>query len=219
MFVVKLLMLLFSIAEIHTETQDTSQQDISSELRQLTDMVMELSGQLTITKNELQDTKAELYKMKTKLANARLAEATTGAVSLTSKVAFSAGLLESGLSVQSGTTELNLVFRKIITNVGDAYSDISGFFTAPVKGVYYFRFTVMDLLHSHWMTIKMYKNRGQVVRLDEYETDGIHTYLSSGLTLLLEVGDKVNLRLPAHRSLVDDSNNHSTFTGFLLFPL
>ena len=55
--------------------------------------------------------------------------------------------------------------------------------------------------------------------LDEYDTDGTHSYLSSGVTLQLEVGDVVNMQLPAGSRLYDDSNNLSTFSGFLLFPL
>ncbi|XP_041933408.1 complement C1q tumor necrosis factor-related protein 3-like [Alosa sapidissima] len=134
------------------------------------------------------------------------------------KVAFSAGLTNSG-TVKAGNTDLNLVFTKIITNVGQAYSSTTGFFNAPVRGVYYIRFTVMDHLAGRIMYIKMYKNGEQVMFLGEYDTDGHSSYLSSGATLQLEVGDVVNMRLPAGYRLYDDSGNHNTFSGFLLFPL
>ena len=162
---------------------------------------------------------AELTAVKT-----RLAATETEVVNLEKeitekpKVAFSAGLTDSGY-IESGNTDLNLVFTKIITNVGQAYSNITGFFTAPVKGVYYFRFTVMDVLSSRSMTIRIVKNGEQVMRLYEYDTDGQHSYLSSGVTLQLEVGDVVNMQLPAGYRLFDNSDNHSTFSGFLLFPL
>ena len=133
------------------------------------------------------------------------------------KVAFSAGLYNSGY-IEAGNTDLNLVFTRIITNVGQAYSKMTGFFTAPVKGVYYFRFTVVDLLTGS-MLIRIVKNGEQVMQLAEYDTDGQNSYLSSGVTLQLEVGDVVNMRLPVGYRLFDDSNNHSTFSGFLLFPL
>ncbi|XP_062391150.1 complement C1q-like protein 2 [Sardina pilchardus] len=134
------------------------------------------------------------------------------------KVAFSAALPDSGY-IESGNTELNLVFTKIITNIGQAYSSTTGFFTAPVRGVYYFRFTVRDDLSSRYMSIMMYKNGEQVMRLGEYDTDGMPSYLSSGATLQLEEGDVVNMRLPAGYRLYDNANNLSTFSGFLLFPL
>ena len=162
---------------------------------------------------------AELTAVKT-----RLAATETEVVNLEKeitekpKVAFSAGLTDSGY-IETGNIDLNLVFTKIITNVGQAFSDITGFFTAPVKGVYYFRFTVMDVLSSRSMTIRIVKNGEQVMRLYEYDTDAQPSYLSSGVTLQLEVGDVVNMQLPAGYRLFDNSDNHSTFSGFLLFPL
>ncbi|XP_062389660.1 complement C1q tumor necrosis factor-related protein 3-like [Sardina pilchardus] len=162
---------------------------------------------------------AELTAVKT-----RLAATETEVVNLEKeiteqpKVAFSAALTDSGY-IESGNTELNLVFTKIITNAGQAYSSITGFFTAPVRGVYYFRFTVMDNPSSRYMHIMMYKNSERIMYLGEYDTDGTWNYLSSGATLQLEEGDVVNMVLPAGHRLFDDANNFSTFSGFLLFPL
>ncbi|KAL2082982.1 hypothetical protein ACEWY4_020755 [Coilia grayii] len=135
----------------------------------------------------------------------------------TSKVAFSAGL-PSGYT-QAGHNELDLVFSEVITNAGHGYDSSSGFFKAPVSGVYYFRFTVRDDISAHSMYISMYKNDQRLMQLNEYDTDGKGTYLSSGLTLQLEVGDVVNLRLPAGDRLYNDVHNHSTFSGVPLFPL
>src|SRR4029434_488596 len=58
--------------EVHTESQSTgaaaaaavsTQLDVSAELRELRAMVLELRGQLTVTQNELQNTKTLLNKM------------------------------------------------------------------------------------------------------------------------------------------------------------
>ncbi|XP_076118963.1 cerebellin-1-like [Alosa pseudoharengus] len=237
-------------------------------------MVVELRVLLTVTQNELQNTKAELQNtqaenaaqqtelatMKTEVINliqenaaqeirlsasetkmevlnmetaaleaeltavkTRLAATETEVVNLEKeiteqpKVAFSAGLTNG--SIQAGNTDLNLVFTKIITNVGQAYSSTTGFFTAPVRGVYYFRFTVMDLdLIDLWVSIRMCRNGEQVIYLSGYDSDRQRLYLSSGATLQLEVGDVVNMRLPAGNRLYDDTNR-TTFSGFLLFPL
>ncbi|XP_063063917.1 heavy metal-binding protein HIP-like [Engraulis encrasicolus] len=137
------------------------------------------------------------------------------------KVAFSAGLRQSRWGhTESGSSDLNLVFKGVFTNVGEAYSSATGFFTAPVRGVYYFRFTVMDTLDTRYMGIRMNKNRWQVMRLQKYGTDGRPGYLSSGLALQLEKGDTVNLVLPAGYRLSDVVKySYSTFSGFLLFPL
>ncbi|XP_062391147.1 complement C1q tumor necrosis factor-related protein 3-like [Sardina pilchardus] len=163
--------------------------------------------------------------METAAQEARLAATETEVVNLKKeiteqpKVAFSAALTDSGY-IESGNTELNLVFTKIITNAGQAYSSTTGFFTAPVRGVYYFRFTVMDNPSSRYMDIMMFKNGEKILHLHEYDAHGSWTYLSSGATLQLEVGDVVNMRLPAGGyRIYDSSGNHSTFSGFLLFAL
>ena len=80
--VITLLVLLLSMCgsqtrstqtEVHTESQSTgaaaaaaevsTQLDVSAELRELRAMVLELRGQLTVTQNELQNTKTLLNKM------------------------------------------------------------------------------------------------------------------------------------------------------------
>ena len=134
------------------------------------------------------------------------------------KVAFSAGLKDTGF-IESGNNELNLVFTRIITNVGQAYSEKTGIFTAPVKGVYFFRFTLADALTTRWVYIRMVKNEEEVLKMGEYNTDGHRSYLTDGVTLQLEKGDKVNLRLPAGNRLQEEATVRNTFSGFLLFPL
>ncbi|KAL2102612.1 hypothetical protein ACEWY4_001780 [Coilia grayii] len=161
---------------------------------------------------------AELTAVKTGLAATETEVDNLEKITEKSKVAFSACLTDSGF-IESGNTGLNLVFSKVITSVGQAYSSTTGFFTAPVRGVYYFRFTARDHLSSRYMHIRMFKNGQGLMWLADYDTDGRETYLSSGLALQLEVGDVVNVALPAGSGLFDDHNNHCTFSGFLLFPL
>ncbi|KAL2098576.1 hypothetical protein ACEWY4_005056 [Coilia grayii] len=177
-------------------------------------MVVELRVRLTVTENEVENLKKENAAQEAELT----AVNTRGKMRKKSKVAFSAGLTDLGY-VKAGSDDLNLLFSRIITNVGQAYNSTTGFFTAPVRGVYYFRFTVRDHLASHWMNIRMFKNGQGIMWLDDYETDDYNTYLSSGLTVELEVGDVVNMVLPAGCRIIDNSNNFSTFSGFLLFPL
>ncbi|XP_063049337.1 cerebellin-3-like [Engraulis encrasicolus] len=191
---ISLLVLLLSMCGVQT--------DVSTELKELRDMVVELKGRLVASESKV--------------------EALENEIKAAPKVAFSAGLRESGYgSTESGDNDLNLVFSRVITNVGEAYSSTTGFFTAPVKGVYYFRFTVMDYLDKRWVQIRMHKNgKQQLMWLAEHDTDGMASYLSSGLTLQLEQLDTVNMLLPASYRLNDDSDySHCTFSGFLLFPL
>ncbi|XP_042565244.1 uncharacterized protein LOC116222813 [Clupea harengus] len=216
-----------SVAErlVATETDmEHMKKDTAAQHTDLTNMKTEVMNLI----KEQAAQEAELIVLKTRIntgeAQTRLAATETEVVNLEKeitekpKVAFSAGLTDSGY-IEAGNTELNLVFTRIITNVGQAYSNMTGFFTAPVKGVYYFRFTVMDVLNSRLMYIRMFKNEEQVMWLGQYDNDGQRSYFSSGVTLQLEVGDVVNMRLPAGHRLYDNSDNHSTFSGFLVFPL
>uniref|UniRef100_A0AAY4BR75 C1q domain-containing protein n=1 Tax=Denticeps clupeoides TaxID=299321 RepID=A0AAY4BR75_9TELE len=135
------------------------------------------------------------------------------------KVAFSAALTFNTEYVQAGPSELNLVFRNIITNVGNTYSSNTGFFTAPVKGVYFFRFTVADILSSRTMYTALYRNQQRIMLLGEYDMDHHVSYLVGGVTLQLEAGDWVNLCLPGNQRLYNTESNHCIFSGFLLFTL
>ncbi|KAL2080966.1 hypothetical protein ACEWY4_022819 [Coilia grayii] len=159
---------------------------------------------------------AELTAVKTRLAATETEVDNLEKMTERSKVAFSAGLTNG--HIQAGSTALNLVFTKVITNVGQAYSSITGFFTAPVRGVYYFRFTVMDIDRPGWLGTSMLKNGKQVMYMSEHEKDGTRIHVSSGVTLQLEVGDAVNMQIPAGNRVFEDTNR-STFTGFLLFAL
>ncbi|XP_063070667.1 heavy metal-binding protein HIP-like [Engraulis encrasicolus] len=210
-----------------TETDmEYVKEDTTTQHTDLTTMkteVMSLTKEHEATTSELFDLKTA-HKEELEAVTTRLAATETEVenlekeIKVAPKVAFSAGLTDSG-SIVAGNTDLNLVFTKTITNVGQAYSSTTGFFTAPVRGVYYFRFTVMDLMASHYMNIRMRKNGHELMVLYEYDTDGKNTYLSSGLTLQLEEGDVMNLAIQAGYSLYDNGDNHSTFSGFLIFPL
>ncbi|XP_063049348.1 cerebellin-3-like [Engraulis encrasicolus] len=246
---ISLLVLLLSMCGVQT--------DVSTELKELRDMVVELKGRhvaieaenaamsqrlavseytVQALEQELQDTKvemktevdnlkkenaaqeAELAAVKTRLAATETeVENLEKEIRAAPKVAFSAALGDSAGGLGGG---LNLVFQRVITNVGEAYSSTTGFFTAPVRGVYYFRFTVEDVLDSRIMSIRMHKNGERLMQLVEYDTDGQPSYLSSGLALQLEKGDTVNMVIPADYRLFDNSaESRSTFSGFLLFPL
>ncbi|XP_041859630.1 complement C1q-like protein 2 isoform X1 [Melanotaenia boesemani] len=136
------------------------------------------------------------------------------------RVAFSASLLASG----SGTfgpfnAHTNLVFRHVVTNIGNAYNPHSGFFIAPVRGVYQFQFYIFGHGHaSHASAAVLVKNGEHVFIAYEYQPS--HGAASSnGVSLLLEVGDVVFMRLWANARIFDNGNRHNTFSGHLLFTM
>ncbi|XP_078018871.1 uncharacterized protein LOC144458915 isoform X1 [Epinephelus lanceolatus] len=134
------------------------------------------------------------------------------------KVAFSAGLTDAG-SVGPFDTEITLKFSKVFTNIGQAYSPTTGIFTAPVRGVYYFRFTVWETRPSHWAGVHLYHNEKRMI--SNYDENDEHAFVSvsNALILQLEKGDVVYMALPSGHGVFDDTNNRTIFSGFLLFAL
>ncbi|XP_055784064.1 uncharacterized protein LOC129858853 [Salvelinus fontinalis] len=135
------------------------------------------------------------------------------------KVAFSAGLTNDAYlgPFNSITT---LVYRRVITNIGKAYNPNTGVFTAPVRGLYYIRFTAMGLKGPQSVGAYIYHNDKSVMFNHQNNDNGHNRFLSNALTLELEAGDVVYMRLPVNQELYDEkSSNYSTFSGFLLFPM
>ncbi|XP_029516629.1 collagen alpha-2(VIII) chain-like isoform X2 [Oncorhynchus nerka] len=135
------------------------------------------------------------------------------------KVAFSAGLTNDG-HVGPFNSITTLVYRRVITNIGKAYNPNTGVFTAPVRGLYYIRFTAMGLKGPQSVDAHIYHNDKSVMFNHQNNDNGRNRFLSNALTLELEAGDVVYMRLPVNQELYDEkSSNYSTFSGFLLFPM
>ncbi|ROI81135.1 Complement C1q-like protein 4 [Anabarilius grahami] len=137
------------------------------------------------------------------------------------EIAFSAGLMESGSGfIGPFTTEITLTYRNVITNIGNAYNPVTGVFTAPLKGAYMFRISIYSNGETA-ATASIFRNGEHMVIAHENQSQAqARLNSSNGVVLLLEVGDVVYVRLWSGRRIYDDVRyNHSTFSGFLLFPL
>ncbi|XP_048010959.1 heavy metal-binding protein HIP-like [Megalobrama amblycephala] len=131
------------------------------------------------------------------------------------KVAFSAALGSNGFfgPVNADTT---LVYKKIYSNVGDAYKQDTGIFTAPLRGVYYFSyFYHCGVSNPTWLAL--YRNGKQEVVTGHHKS-GCHTENGgNGLTLLLEKGDRVYMVLQKNGWIWDHViENGTMFNGFLI---
>ncbi|XP_029561617.1 complement C1q-like protein 2 [Salmo trutta] len=137
------------------------------------------------------------------------------------KVAFSASLAAPGQGGDTGpfNTAITLVYRNIYSNIGNAYNPTTGIFTAPVRGLYLFRFYIYAWADSSVPTSALlYKNGHQIAIAQAVHSSGAINS-SNGVSLLLEVGDVVNMHLSTGRKIFDNEYHHSTFSGHLLFTM
>uniref|UniRef100_A0A3P9DG09 C1q domain-containing protein n=1 Tax=Maylandia zebra TaxID=106582 RepID=A0A3P9DG09_9CICH len=138
----------------------------------------------------------------------------------TTHVAFSAAVLLPGTGPYVGpfNTETTLVFKHVVTNIGNAYNPYTGIFTAPVRGVYHFE---LHMFGHGGVAVGayLYKNQGLVVIAYEHQTAAGELSGSNGASLLLEVGDQVFVRLLDGRRIYDNQNHHTTFSGHLIFTM
>ncbi|XP_029975577.1 uncharacterized protein LOC115408792 [Salarias fasciatus] len=135
-----------------------------------------------------------------------------------SKVAFSSSLLASGHGNIENDVPTQLIFRNVFTNIGNHYNPNTGYFTAPLRGVYYFRFTV-HVAHSDFgFGMTLVKNGNGVVFIGDRPTSDTDAEdsASNGAVLQLEVGDVVSLQ--SWGQVWDDEYHRTTFSGLLLFP-
>ncbi|KAG9263150.1 complement C1q-like protein 2 [Astyanax mexicanus] len=200
--------------------QTTSQPDVWTELRELRDMVVEQRVKLQYSERQIEELKKENAELTGRVTSTELGvDALREENKNTPKVAFSFG---SGLSNTHGPFNVDtmLVFRKEFINIGNAYSPNTGVFTAPLRGVYFFRLNVLGSSSTSWTGGVFFKNQEQIFYLSEYPIDGINEYASNAVSLLLEKGDLVYVKLLAGRHIRDNIlDNYCTFNGFLLFPM
>ncbi|KAL3066262.1 hypothetical protein OYC64_016255 [Pagothenia borchgrevinki] len=130
------------------------------------------------------------------------------------QVAFSAGLTNAG-GVGPFTTDTTLKFSKVFTNIGQAYNPTTGIFTAPVRGVYYFRFNAWEN-RSPLTSVDLYHNDKRKMQI--YDGGSGYITSSNAMVLQLEKGDVVYIVLPSSYNVYDDLYNRIIFSGFLLFP-
>ncbi|KAL3970653.1 cytochrome CYP [Sarotherodon galilaeus] len=172
--------------------QQPCPQDTQAVLRELTASVAVQKEQITVLQKETQAT----------------------------HVAFSAAVVLPGSGPYIGpfNTETTLIFKHVITNIGNAYNPSTGIFTAPVRGAYHFE---LHMFGHGGVAVGayLYKNGGLVVIAYEHQTADGELSGSNGASLLLEVGDQVFVRLLDGRRIYDNDNHHTTFSGHMIFTM
>ncbi|XP_028261666.1 cerebellin-1-like [Parambassis ranga] len=159
-------------------------------------------------------------KNENKALRASLAEQTNKFQNVTTldnnKVAFSASITE-GADVFTGprtdSSPSVLIFNHVFTNIGNAYSNQTGIFTTPVKGVYQFTFMTFGNNTNTSGAILMKNGLHQVSTWESQGPDYSDT-TSNTVILQLNQNDTVNMILWQGGKI-----HTSVFSGFLLFTV
>ncbi|XP_043982045.1 complement C1q-like protein 2 [Gambusia affinis] len=221
-----------------SDNQQTFTQDIHAVLREMSASLAELKVEMRylqrdyeVMMKELEVQKKEFDKLKEQHQEELLRVQTRANVTEkqvealrregeVKQVAFSASLLASG-DGHTGpfNTHTPLVFRHVVSNIGNAYNPNTGFFTAPVKGAYHFEFYIYGHGHASYTAGAVLTKNGHHIFI-AFEHQPSHAANSAnGVTLLLEVGDVIFLRQWKNSRIYDNQNHHTTFSGHLLFTM
>uniref|UniRef100_A0A3B4WYM7 Uncharacterized LOC111661709 n=1 Tax=Seriola lalandi dorsalis TaxID=1841481 RepID=A0A3B4WYM7_SERLL len=174
-----------------------------------------LSERFAATVKALEETnkKLEVTEMRLSALNSTVTELSEGKP----RVAFSAALPIDG-NIGPVNVLYSLVYSHILSNSGGHYNQYTGYFTAPVQGVYYFTYSSLCWGGSEECGGSLYQNGHKVVSWYGH-TPNHPTSGSNSAILQLQVGDKINVRLWPNMRISDNVNKYSSFSGFLLFPV
>lgn len=157
--------------------------------------------QLKIQNTTVDQQKAEIDTIKNKTA-------------VNAKVAFSATIIESPdvfTGPKTASTSSILIFNRVFTNIGNAYNSKTGYFTAPLKGVYHFSFMTFGY-NSYISGAILVKNRKYQVSTWEFTGPDASDTTSNTVILELNARDTVNIILWEGGKI-----HTSVFSGFLVF--
>ncbi|XP_026224293.1 multimerin-2-like [Anabas testudineus] len=201
-----------TFAETLANKLQTASNDQAGELGVIQQKLSTLQQRLTI--NELRVNELEKQQKDQKVAVQELQGA-----SRVSKLAFSASLLDSGEGNTDNQVFAPLIYKNVFTNIGNHYNPNTGYFTAPIRGVYFFRFTGHAAHTDFGMMMRLVKNEHLIVFSGDRATTltDPEDSASNAVVLELEVGDVVSVQLIGN--VWDDQYHRTTFSGFLLFPL
>ncbi|XP_018542615.1 complement C1q-like protein 2 [Lates calcarifer] len=204
--------------EIHL--QQPCPQDVHAVLREMTASLAQLKTEMTFVQKENQEQAAklkELEKQETEVERQKTEINNLKHELKVKQVAFSVSLLAEGdATVGPFGTHTTLIFKHVVTNIGNAYNPNTGMFTAPVRGAYHFEFYIGT--HGANTAAVLVKNTNHIFAAYEHQSANFGSS-SQGATLLLEAGDVVFVRLWQQSKTYDNSNRHTTFSGHLIFTM
>ncbi|KAL0966485.1 hypothetical protein UPYG_G00295830 [Umbra pygmaea] len=187
-----------------------SQRDINAALRDMSAMMAEMRAEMRYVKEERKDVEVRLRNSENQVEE--LKRSLQGR-----QVAFAASMNNVG-NIGPFNTEITLTYKNVYTNIGKGYNPTTGIFTAPIKGVYYFSFSGHNI-SSRPMGLGLMNNGKQIITVYNHPSGNRYETATNGISMQLNEGDHVYMRLRANTWIYDNTNDHSTFIGHLLFPL
>ncbi|XP_075124261.1 complement C1q tumor necrosis factor-related protein 3 isoform X2 [Leptodactylus fuscus] len=127
------------------------------------------------------------------------------------QVAFMASMATHFSNINSG-----IIFSSVETNVGNFFDVMTGRFSAPVTGVYFFTFTMLKHEEVEDVYVYLMHNGNTIVSMYSYESKGKQDTSGNSAVLKLAKEDEVWLRMGTG-ALHGDHQRYCTFCGFLLF--
>ena len=122
-----------------------------------------------------------------------------------------------GLKNLSPDVGETLVFTKPVFNSFGAYNTVTGVFTAPVAGLYWFTVQICNTLHKG-AQFKIFVNETAITNTIRYGPSA--TCSSSSAAYELKVGDTVSVKIPyissADQILFENVHRECMFSGALV---
>uniref|UniRef100_A0A3Q1FRA1 Complement C1q-like protein 2 n=1 Tax=Acanthochromis polyacanthus TaxID=80966 RepID=A0A3Q1FRA1_9TELE len=193
---------------------------IAQNLGAMGEKIAYMADKISFLETKLQNTEKEVLELRN-LTGGNVANVLYGICNSIPRVAFSATLRESGTgNIGPFTTATPLKYKKVFSNTGSCYNPSTGIFTAQIKGMYFFRFSMMNNLESvPNSAVSLVKNGEWLSSVWDSSGDDAHDMGSNAVVISLEVGDSVYVELVANKVVYDDTRRYNTFSGFLLFPM
>ncbi|KAL2083039.1 hypothetical protein ACEWY4_020812 [Coilia grayii] len=201
------------------KASESKAEAMETRLRASEKTVEEQRVELTHTKTQLEAMKTQLgtseslvHQLKTEVQDLRREGEQ-------SRVSFSASLLAEGMGNIGPSGVDTLLFKHVITNIGNAYNAHTGVFRAPIRGVYFFVVFINGGGHASTPTAVSLQKNGELVVIAYAHQASLSLTASNGASLLLKEGDVVYVKLWPGAWVYDNQNHHTTFSGHLLFPM
>ena len=113
------------------------------------------------------------------------------------------------------TAGQKLQYDTVVVNLGNSFDEVSGFFRAPVSGVYIFSVTSCSK-GSDWGVLNIVKDREVIGQVRSGDNDGYWDCNSEVTTSYVEISSAVWVEYISGKSGVVNSGHWCSFTAVLV---